>query len=52
MSSSNRPVTSREYKLPLNPDRFQDRVDGATRFRDLLTFILQKEVWGQVRASG
>jgi hypothetical protein len=43
MSRSNRPVTSREYKLPLNPDRFVDRVGGATRFRDLLQFILEKE---------
>ena len=40
---ANRPVTSREYKLMLNTDRFQDRGRGTEVFFDLLTFLINKE---------
>jgi hypothetical protein len=40
---ANRPVTSREYKLMLNTDRFQDRSRGTEVFFDLLSFLIKKE---------
>lgn len=40
---ANRPVTSREYKLMLNTDRFQDRGRGTEVFFDLLNFLIRKE---------
>lgn len=40
---ANRPVTSREYKLMLNTDRFQDRGRGTEVFFDLLSFLIDKE---------
>lgn len=39
----NKPVTSREYKLMLNTERFGDRVRGSDFFFALLKFIIQKE---------
>jgi hypothetical protein len=39
MSQENRPITSREYKLALNVDRFADRIEGAKRFWKLLAFL-------------
>jgi hypothetical protein len=39
MNQQNQPVTSREYKLALNVDRFADRVEGARRFWKLLAFL-------------
>ena len=39
MNQENQPVTSREYKLALNVDRFADRVEGAKRFWKLLAFL-------------
>jgi hypothetical protein len=39
MRQENRPITSREYKLALNVDRFADRVEGARRFWKLLAFL-------------
>jgi hypothetical protein len=39
MSQENRPITSREYKLALNVDRFADRAEGAKRFWKLLAFL-------------
>lgn len=39
----NRPVTSREYKLMLNADRFADRARGTDSFFALLTFFIRKE---------
>jgi hypothetical protein len=36
MTPANRPITSREYNLLLNTERFRDRVAGANRpFRDV-----------------
>ncbi len=36
MTPTNRPITSREYKLMLNTERFRDRQAGANRlFRDV-----------------
>jgi hypothetical protein len=32
MDISNRPVTSREYKLMLNVDRFKDQEQASERF--------------------
>jgi hypothetical protein len=39
----NLPVTSREYKLMLNPDRFGERAHGTDSFFALLTFLIRKE---------
>src|SRR5215831_335229 len=43
MSISNLPVTSREYKLMLNVDRFSDRAQGAEAFFRLIEFLIKKE---------
>jgi uncharacterized protein YjbK len=43
MSTSNHPVTSREYKLMLNSDRFKDRSQGSQVFLDLTSFLIRKE---------
>lgn len=43
MKKSNRPVTSREYKLILNADRFKDRVEGSQTFWDLVEFLVDKQ---------
>jgi hypothetical protein len=42
MKASNRPVTSREYKLMLNVDRFKDRGQGSQVFLNLLDFLVEK----------
>ena len=39
----NLPVTSREYKLMLNTDRFGDRARGTDSFFALLEFLIRKE---------
>lgn len=43
MSASNHSVTSREYKLMLNSDRFKDRVQGSQVFLGLIDFLIRKE---------
>jgi uncharacterized protein YjbK len=43
MDISNRPVTSREYKLMLNMDRFKDRAQPSEEFLSLLKFLVKKE---------
>ena len=43
MKVSNQPVTSREYKLMLNSDRFRDRHKGAESFLNLIDFLIQKQ---------
>jgi len=43
MSPLNLSVTSREYKLMLNPDRFQDRHQGSQVFFSLIDFLIKKE---------
>ena len=43
MDGSNRPVTSREYKLMLNVDRFRDRRQASQEFFGLLDFLVGKE---------
>jgi hypothetical protein len=43
MNISNRPVTSREYKLMLNVDRFKDREQASQEFLSLLDFLVRKE---------
>lgn len=48
MSTTNRPVTSREYKLMLNVDRFQDRGHGSEVFFHLLDFLVTKEGQGTI----
>jgi hypothetical protein len=40
MTASNRPVTSREYKLILNADRFKDRLEGSQTFWNLVEFLV------------
>jgi hypothetical protein len=43
MSETNFPVTSREYKLMLNTDRFKDRAQGSKVFLELIDFLITKE---------
>ena len=43
MGSANFPVTSREYKLMLNVDRFKDRIQGCETFLKLIDFLITKE---------
>jgi hypothetical protein len=43
MKVSNHAVTSREYKLILNSDRFRDRDNGAERFLNLIDFLIRKQ---------
>src|SRR5215213_7682519 len=43
MNTSNRSVTSREYKLMLNVDRFKDREQASQEFLSLLDFLVKKE---------
>ena len=43
MSNPNLQVTSREYKLMLNADRFQDRGHGSEVFLGLIDFLIKKE---------
>jgi hypothetical protein len=43
VNDSNRPVTSREYKLMLNVDRFRDRGQASQEFFGLLGFLVGRE---------
>jgi hypothetical protein len=43
MSQANQPVTSREFKLMLNGDRFKERAAGAEAFWNLVKFLVHKE---------
>jgi len=43
MKISNLPVTSREYKVMLNSNRFKDRDQGAAEFMELMAFLIKKE---------
>jgi uncharacterized protein YjbK len=43
MKVSNQSITSREYKLILNSDRFKDRDKGAERFLNLIDFLIRKQ---------
>ena len=43
MGLSNRPITSREYKLLLNTERFRDRIVGARLFWRMLTFLVENQ---------
>ena len=43
MNSFNRPITSREYKLMLNTDRFKDREEGIEVFLRLIELLIKKE---------
>ena len=40
---TNRPITSREYKLLLNTERFRDRQAGAGLFWQLLEFLVTNQ---------
>ena len=42
MSPANLPITRREYKLMLNPDRFREREAGVDAFLDLLKFQIDR----------
>lgn len=39
----NRPVISREYKLMLNTDRFNNRAEGAANFFNLIRLLIARE---------
>jgi len=43
MTDSNLPVTSREYKLMLNTDRFRDRDEGSEQFLNLIDFLIRQQ---------
>ena len=43
MNACNRPVTSREYKLMLNVERFKNREEGSRAFSHLIKFLIEKE---------
>ncbi|MBX7237552.1 MAG: hypothetical protein K1X65_24460 [Caldilineales bacterium] len=43
MTPTNRPITSREYKLMLNTERFRDRQAGAGLFWKLLAFLTENQ---------
>lgn len=43
MTPTNRPITSREYKLLLNTERFRDRLAGAKLFWQVLTFLVENQ---------
>jgi hypothetical protein len=43
MFPSNRPITSREYKLLLNTERFRDRAAGAGLFWKLIEFLVENQ---------
>lgn len=43
MTPSNRQVTSREYKLLLNPERFRARPEGTQAFWNLLVFLAEQQ---------
>ena len=38
----NKPITSREYKLILNADRFKDRQPGTEAFWELIECLVEK----------
>jgi hypothetical protein len=42
MTPTNRPITSREYKLLLNTERFRNRIEGARLFWRMLAFKVKK----------
>jgi hypothetical protein len=43
MDQSNLPVTSREYKLMLNVDRFKIRSEGSDAMWSLVEFLILKQ---------
>jgi hypothetical protein len=43
MIPTNRPITSREYKLLLNTERFRDRIAGAKLFWRVLEFLVSSQ---------
>ena len=43
MIPANRPITSREYKLLLNTERFRDRIVGAKLFWSVLEFLVRNQ---------
>ncbi len=43
MTPTNRPITSREYKLLLNTERFRDRKAGARLFWQVLGFLVENQ---------
>jgi hypothetical protein len=43
MTPTNRPITSREYKLLLNTERFRDRNAGAGLFWRMLEFLVRNQ---------
>lgn len=43
MIPTNRPLTSREYKLLLNTERFRDRIGGTRLFWRILTFLVENQ---------
>jgi hypothetical protein len=43
MKPTNRPITSREYKLMLNTERFRDRSAGAGLFWQVLAFLVANQ---------
>jgi hypothetical protein len=48
MSGSNLPIKSREYKMMLNVDRFNPRIDGCNRFIKLVSFLIKEKFGGTI----
>jgi hypothetical protein len=48
MAQVNLPITSREYKLMLNVERFQDRQKGAAAFQKIIDFVVETQLQGSV----
>jgi hypothetical protein len=44
MTPTNCPITSREYKLMLNTERFRDRQAGADLYWKLLAFLVENQM--------
>jgi hypothetical protein len=48
MNTTNRTVTSREYKLLLRPDRFRERRRGAAALWSLVEFLIQERQGNEI----
>ncbi|MCA9950767.1 MAG: hypothetical protein KDE48_14050 [Anaerolineales bacterium] len=47
---SNKPITSREYKLMLKTDRFRNRNDGSNEFMDMVVSLIENQ-GGEVKTD-
>ena len=52
MTPTNRPTTSREYKLLLNTERCRDRIAGAKLFWQVLEFPVRNHDNAECQLAG